>query len=178
VDEAVESSPGGRAIRRYLDRVLLLRVVEQETVHGPAPVSADGLAEAIDVQTADAPIPSDEPAAVEGDLGILGEELDDPLGSAAVEVPSKGLVQAADGVRVLEEGQLRGQPLDPLAQGPGFVGSRALCAGGRGCEHGGKRGARRAEERPTRGVRGVHVRLLSHLAPHQPRFRPKNSRTS
>ena len=83
----MESSPGGLAIRRHLDAVLLLGLVEQEAVQGPAPVSGHALAETIDVQAAYALVPADEPAAVEGDLCVLGEQVDDFFVNAPVEVP-------------------------------------------------------------------------------------------
>ncbi len=118
VPEAAERGP---PIRRHIDDILQLQVIQQKSVHWTVVAAGEVLAEPLDVQATQASLAL-EHTAHEMHLAAGGEQIDDFLVEALVEVIPVGELQLADRVRILEHAELRGQPLELVAKRVEIVG--------------------------------------------------------
>ena len=103
--ETAETGFGSAAIRGDIHDVLYLNMVKQETINGFILFACKTLAELIDIQAADALVFAYENASIEMRLAIVGEQTDDFLVNALVQIVSVGMMQLANRIRVFEDSQ-------------------------------------------------------------------------
>jgi len=103
--ETTESRFGGFAIRRHMDHVLHLKMIQQESGNGSGLASGKILKEFSDIQAADTLFLASINAAHEMNFSIIGKKVDNILIEALVYIISIGIVQVADGLSIFENSQ-------------------------------------------------------------------------
>jgi len=108
---ATEPGACSFAIRRNVDDVLVLRMIQQKSVYRFVLPAGEVLAEPFYVKAART-VPALENSAHEPDLAIVGKQIDYFLVQTLVKIVAVAVLQLPDSLFVLKDSELQGQLID------------------------------------------------------------------